>query len=49
MKVKTENRVSVGIFATAGIFATINSVIYVDVRILCMYSFVLADLHLPPF
>jgi len=39
----TRHRVSVGIFAT------INSVIYVDVRILCMCSFVLADLHLPPF
>jgi len=30
-------RVSVGIFATEGIFATINSVIYIDVHI-CAYS-----------
>jgi hypothetical protein len=38
------NRVSVGIFATAGVSATRNFVIYVDIHILWMFSFVLADL-----
>ena len=43
------NRVSVGIFATAGVFATIKCVIYGDVHILCMFSSAFADIGLPPF
>jgi len=38
----------VGIFATAGVFATLNCVIYVDVNILFLFSFELADALLPP-
>ena len=37
-----------GIFATAGVFATIKCVIYVDVHNLCMFSFDFADVHVPP-
>jgi len=38
----------VSIFATAGVFATIKCVIYVDVHYLCMFSFDFADVRVPP-
>ena len=37
-----------GIFATAGVFATTKCVIYIVVHNLCMFSFDFADVRVPP-